>query len=334
MDNEWSQQADCKDFLEVKRDLHTISSLNAYDLFRCYTKLVEDYTGRKLTYQQDALNAFGGVLASLRDHLDTEFFYGLPVRYFEQSLLFDTGCFLPESRREYFPSWAWIGWNQELHMGKSIRFSKWHGTRRDFYYSLDDFKSLITWYQFDHSQGGTAHTFRVIKGISNQGAEQLAEGVPFKACCLTIYINPSQVLVFEASAAFLRVPKTPFQDSHPLLSKRYTIQLPDDSSEAGRINSSVQRTSNKAIGSLTLDPAWRRSNEDVDEFEFIAIAKETREVKQLRIDDPDEDILKEVIHTLMIKTDSYGVSQRLHVFSLEEPDWMVAKPKLRVVHLV
>lgn len=331
---EWNQCIGGEDFLEVKRDLHRITSFCGYEFFQCYTNLVEDYTKRNLTYQQDALDAFGGVLASLRDHLDTEFFYGLPIRFFEQSLLFDTGCFLPESRRICFPSWTWVGWNQELQGAKGIRFPKWHGTRRNMYWSLNDFKSVITWYRFDHSQGGTGHIFGVIKGILNQGAEELAKGAPFKYCCLPDYVNPSQVLVLEASTAFLRVQITPFMESHPLLSKRFTIHLSGDNSEAGPAESSISTASDKPIGSLMLDPTWRGSSKDVSEFEFIAIAKETRELIQLRYDDPREDTVKEVIHTLMITTDSCGISQRLHVFSLDEPDWIAAKPRQRMIYLI
>jgi hypothetical protein len=67
-------------------------------------------------------------------------------------------------------------------------------------------------------------------------------------------------------------------ESHSLLSKRFTVHLSGDNSEAGPAEPSILIASDKSIGSIMLDPTWRRSNEDVSEFEFIAIAKETREL--------------------------------------------------------
>jgi hypothetical protein len=89
MSTEWSKFASGQRFLEVKRDLHTITSMNEYQLFECYKSLVKDYTQRILTYQQDALDAFGGILISLRDHLRTEFLLGMPLRYLS-SVYFST----------------------------------------------------------------------------------------------------------------------------------------------------------------------------------------------------------------------------------------------------
>lgn len=71
-------------------------------------------------------------------------------------------------------------------------------------------------------------------------------------------------------------------------------------------------------------------------FEFVAIAKETTEVvvlRSLRYDDPEESEYKEVIHTLLIETDSNNISQRIQVFSLDEIDWERASPKERTVYL-
>lgn len=94
----WGSYAEGENGFEVKRSPYS-TRFEDVELFQCYAKLVEDYTSRRLTYQQDALDAFGGVVAWLRDRLETEFFYGLPIRFLEQSPLFDTSCFLPDCRR-------------------------------------------------------------------------------------------------------------------------------------------------------------------------------------------------------------------------------------------
>ncbi|KAG0650933.1 hypothetical protein D0Z07_2231 [Hyphodiscus hymeniophilus] len=325
VDQSWDNRASSREFLAVKRDLYTVS-FPEYDFFRTYTTLVKDYTARKLTYQQDALDAFGGVVASLRATLETTFFYGIPIRFFEQCLLFDTGCFMPEARRMCFPTWSWVEWNQQILELESIRFTNWHGTRRNMEWSLEDFKTLVNWYRFDDHQDEGGHKFRLIEGIARYGTTERTEPALVRFCHLPESLNPSHVLLFEASTARLRVHSTSFNESHPSLSKRFTVHLTGSPASENSYATS--------IGSLMLDPKWRKDNSQLVEFEFVAIAKETREVIELRFDDAREDETKEIMHTLMITTDSRGISQRLQVFSLDEADWIKAEPQQRTVYLI
>jgi hypothetical protein len=318
------------DFLQAKRDLHT-PSLEEEDLFDCYARLVQNYTGRDLTYQQDALDAFGGVIGSLRNRLETDFLYGLPLRYFEQSLLFDTGCFLPESRREGFPSWAWVGWNQKLQGGNGISFPQWHC------FHCNEFTSLAAWYRFDHSQGEPElafGVFKLVEGIANQGALELEKRARFRYSLLPEYVNPSQVLVLETSSTFLQVQIDPVMENHPLLSRRFTVHIPGGNSKGETAEAST-RTNGKSVGSLMLDSTWRRMNKGVSEFEFIAIVRETSELFRETDHPPRKaEKRKNVIHALMITTDLCGISQRLQVITVDEQDWVAAKPTQRTVYLV
>jgi hypothetical protein len=94
-------------FRDEKRLLEILSSSGRrYQLFQCYCNLVEDYTARSLTYQQHALEAFQGIVYCLSKHLSTPFLYGLPIRFLEEALLFETGSFNPLSRRDLFPRLA------------------------------------------------------------------------------------------------------------------------------------------------------------------------------------------------------------------------------------
>jgi len=82
-----------------------------------------------------------------------------------------------------------------------------------------------------------------------------------------------------------------------------------------------------------LDSTWRSNNKSITEFEFVAIAKETREVFELSLVNNQGSQLKAVVHVLMITTDSGGISQRLHARTLDKTDWLAAGPKERMVYL-
>jgi hypothetical protein len=74
-----------------------------------YTNLVPAYLQRKLTYEEDNLNAFQGILNVLARHLPGGFNWGIPVMYFHAGICW--GCQDPGSRITAFPSWSWAGWS-------------------------------------------------------------------------------------------------------------------------------------------------------------------------------------------------------------------------------
>ena len=66
------------------------------------------YSYRNMTRDEDALNAFLGVLQVLQTEYGDGFFWGLPVADFQWALLWEAA--LPIERRDGFPSWSWAGW--------------------------------------------------------------------------------------------------------------------------------------------------------------------------------------------------------------------------------
>ena len=67
------------------------------------------YSQRTMTRDEDALNAFLGVLQRLKTTYEDGFFWGLPVADFPWALLW--GALSPPRRREGFPTWSWAGWD-------------------------------------------------------------------------------------------------------------------------------------------------------------------------------------------------------------------------------
>jgi hypothetical protein len=80
---------------------------------KIYEYLVQEYTGRRLSYESDALNASQGLLDDLQNEfLIQGFCQGLPIEFFTLALMWNHSG---KSRRRYeFPSWSWAGWEGKV----------------------------------------------------------------------------------------------------------------------------------------------------------------------------------------------------------------------------
>lgn len=94
--------------------------------FSIYADLVCPYNGRELSYEEDGLSAFLGILNYLAPAFTQGFLFGLPKLYLDHALLWQPlkGTYLhtwhrgdeghrksgPSTRRPALPSWAWCGW--------------------------------------------------------------------------------------------------------------------------------------------------------------------------------------------------------------------------------
>ena len=87
-----------RESLEVVRERHR----------SLYMELVRIYASRDLTYADDVLNAFEGVLEFFRNDLGAHI-WGLPYHVFDQAMFWQVNQ--PCRRRQGFPSWSWSGWH-------------------------------------------------------------------------------------------------------------------------------------------------------------------------------------------------------------------------------
>ena len=85
--------------------------LNKWDL------LVSSYLERRLTYEEDILRAFSGILKSLSSSMLGGFFFGLPQQFFDAALLWVPAKNLTRRLdmksgivKTALPSWSWAGW--------------------------------------------------------------------------------------------------------------------------------------------------------------------------------------------------------------------------------
>ncbi|KAL6695392.1 heterokaryon incompatibility domain-containing protein [Trichoderma pleuroticola] len=114
----------CED--SIRSSTHEAISVPTWPDFSIYADLVCPYNGRELTYKEDGLSAFLGVLNYLAPAFPEGFLFGLPRHYLDHALLWQPlkGSYLhtwhrengghrkscPSTRRRTLPSWAWCGW--------------------------------------------------------------------------------------------------------------------------------------------------------------------------------------------------------------------------------
>lgn len=83
-----------------------------------YLANVYNYNRRTLTYPEDALRAFSGLLTSWNRSFDGGFICGLPQMFFDDALLWQGNTALARRRHSggllqggsSLPSWSWVGW--------------------------------------------------------------------------------------------------------------------------------------------------------------------------------------------------------------------------------
>ena len=113
---------------------------------RKYRTCIEGYSCRDLTKEEDGLNAFQGVLNTLRPEFSNEFHWGLPESMFDIAMTWALGNHYPERRRHDFPSWSWLGWREGPNNGL---FAHLGGDTRSIICELE-------WYKINED-GDTIH---------------------------------------------------------------------------------------------------------------------------------------------------------------------------------
>jgi hypothetical protein len=108
-----------------------IWSPNLMMVEKTYRQLVQVYSQRKLSYESDRLDAFGGILRVLEQVSGLEFLWGLPTFFLGAALTWPAHDEETEVKRRTaickyssssgnivecpFPSWSWVGWAGKVH---------------------------------------------------------------------------------------------------------------------------------------------------------------------------------------------------------------------------
>ncbi|KAE8149932.1 heterokaryon incompatibility protein-domain-containing protein [Aspergillus avenaceus] len=187
------------------------SDIPTFDHF--YRVLLEDYSGRSLSFDSDGLNAFLGVIGAFERSLGECFFWGMPTAYLESAIAW--GHQNHQLRRRYggqapsdkydkdrFPSWSWVGWTSD-------------GQTKLANQPLTMESLGIRFYRVSHDGKTTIELIQAVK--CNQEIDLLIEGsnlpdrssrpyhVSIEDLPTNALINLSSILCFWTAAAHLQV---------------------------------------------------------------------------------------------------------------------------------
>jgi hypothetical protein len=99
---------------------------NLLESFKQYGEAVTRYRQRDLTFTSDMLNAFGGMLGLMQDHLGGDIIGGMPEPLIDIGLLW--GHLAGLERLSGFPSWSWAGWEHIFGRVEPIRYGRGLGS--------------------------------------------------------------------------------------------------------------------------------------------------------------------------------------------------------------
>ncbi len=115
--------------------------------FELYQHAVEQYSGRNLSFDTDAINAFTGILSYLKPKFLSEFVSGLPLTEIDPALLWMPSS-VSERRKSLrgqalFPSWSWAGWSggaMYCYYGEALSRILWRDVSTGELFSSEEYR--------------------------------------------------------------------------------------------------------------------------------------------------------------------------------------------------
>jgi Heterokaryon incompatibility protein (HET) len=98
------------------KDSRATTDTTLFDQLFLYDHLLEQYSGRELSHDSDAINAFAAILQKFQQKSGSEVFWGVPTAAMPWTLLWEEESYC-NRRRPEFPSWSWAGWQGPLFCG-------------------------------------------------------------------------------------------------------------------------------------------------------------------------------------------------------------------------
>ena len=313
-------------------------------VFAEYTRAIEEYTHREISYESDVLNAFAGLL-----HIFSRFFrcktlLGLPESLLDVALLWKPTRQL--QRRSGFPSWSWAGWVGRVAYDEPFTLTRnMDGTFVAYdndAYGQEGVRPLVRWYIWDAVS-------RRVKPLNYSGL-----GFPFEGATLPeewengpCYFDskgnrgPSHVPPVPNNGPWTRSKETEsrhlifwtsssvkFRFGEPIYQKSDQRRLVHGKPPPLRYRLIDAESQN--VGTVLLDGADKHLL-DIGRHEFIQIA----EAHYLGLDDEVRDVENCLLYLVMLVVwdERFEVAYRLGLGRVQKASWMLARPKLKLVCL-
>ena len=323
---------------------HGATRLVRSAVFAEYTRAIEEYTHREISYQSDVLNAFAGLL-----HIFSRFFrcktlLGLPESLLDVALLWKPTRQL--QRRSAFPSWSWAGWVGRVAYDEPFTLTRnMDGTFIAYnhdVYGEEGIRPLVRWHIWDAASGRVVPLNYSGLGFPFEGAtlpEEWENGpyyfdskgdrgpwhvppVPTHGPWSRSKETESRHLIFWTSGS------VKFRFGEPIYQKSDQRRMVHGKPPPLRYRLIDAESQN--VGTVLLDGADRHLL-DIGRHEFIQIA----EAQYFGLDDEVRDVEGCPLYLVMLVLwdEKFEVACRLGLGRVHKASWMLARPKLKLVCL-
>lgn len=323
---------------------HGATRLVRSAVFAEYTRAIEEYTHREISYQSDVLNAFAGLL-----HIFSRFFrcktlLGLPESLLDVALLWKPTTQL--QRRSGFPSWSWAGWVGRVAYDEPFTLKRnMDGTFVSYEndaYGQEGVRPLVRWHVWDAAS-------RRVLPLNYSGL-----GFPFEGAALPEeWENGPCYFDSKGNRGPLHVPPVPNNGpwSRSKETEGHHLMFWTSSSVKFRFGKPIYQKSDQRrtvhgkpaslryrlidaesrnVGTVLLDGADQHLL-DISRHEFIQIA----EAQYFGLDDEIRDVKECPLYLVMLVVwdEKFEVAYRLGLGRMQKTSWLQARPKLKLVCL-
>ncbi|KAF2111244.1 heterokaryon incompatibility protein-domain-containing protein [Lophiotrema nucula] len=232
--------------------------------------MFSDYSVREMSVQSDVLNAADGILALMRDAMNTEFAFGMPLAYLSYMLLWtNTMMFerrnvmlLNEAKRQVpLPSWSWAAWRGRT----TLDFHYINGLRSETEFYLVDREGYaveVRQRQLPRTQSFPVDGNKSLttgSGLPNWLAEAL-QRTKHDGFDLSAFRFPKWLAVRASLATFtLEIVPNTLLGSQDIFPSSQFLQI---------------KSGDKWIGSMVMNSEWAKVHAtEYCDFEFIVISR-------------------------------------------------------------
>ena len=327
--------------IEITR--HGATRLVRSAVFTEYTKAIEEYTHREISYKSDVLNAFAGLLHIFSRFFGCKTLLGLPESLLDLALLWKPTRQL--QRRSGFPSWSWAGWVGRVAYDEPFTLTrKMDGTFVAYgqdAYGEEGIRPLVRWHLWDAASGrvvplrysGLGFPFEgatlpeewengpyYIDSKGNQGPWHVPP-VPNNGPWSRSKETESRHLIFWTSGS------VKFRFGEQIYQKSDQRRMAQGKPPPLRYRLIDAESQN--VGTVLLD--GDQHSLDFGRHEFIQIA----EAQYFGLDDEVRDVEGCPLHLIMLVLwdEKFEVACRLGLGRIHKASWMLARPKLKLICL-
>lgn len=308
------------------------------EAIREYREYVGNYRSRKMSFSSDILNAFQGLQNIMQHSMSTEFWYGLPEKYFDTALLWvlkgphtriGISPFDHTPTNPRFPSWSWVGWDSEVTMDSYFYIT---GLRHEVYWlvisrngqaiSIEP-EAPTQESEFpasgnkDVSPGNLPHDDPPLRVQPRHEVDTNSEDwrfPEFLACWTTLAVFYISGKIAPVGTAIQRLPN--------------------------QINLVISDDSDNWVGSIVMDPRWAADHLlPIQSFEFMLLSRSEDSKQYHLVPQPkffDENFLLKrkwcMLNVMLIEREG-NIARRLGVGIIHEDAWLVAEPRTMFIKL-